>query len=70
MTANWKNVLDNPPPENTPVLGYTDEGFFKVVRLYHGRFDTYATVIAWDELPKNKPNIKPPSKRGRKKKEE
>ena len=67
----WFKVSENPPPENTDVLGFTDEGHFKTFRVCKGKFNTYQTIIWWGI-----PDIPPitteeeviPKKRGRKKK--
>lgn len=54
----WYNPIEDPPPENTDVLIYTDTDKMKVARYYNNRWDTYLKVIAWGELPKNKPRTK------------
>lgn len=51
----WYDPIENPPPENTDVLVYTDTDKMKVARLYHGKWDTYMKVLGWRELPKDKP---------------
>lgn len=49
----WFKVAENPPPENTDVLGFTEEGRLKTFRSYKGKFDTYQTIVWWaiPELP-------------------
>ena len=36
----WFKVSENPPPENTDILGFTDEGRFKTSKVRKGKFDT------------------------------
>lgn len=51
----WYNPIENPPPENTDVLVYTDMDKMKVAKYFKGKWDTYMKVIGWQELPKDKP---------------
>lgn len=67
----WFKVAENPPPENTDVLGFTEEGRLKTFRSYKGKFDTYQTIVWWaiPELPPTTTEEEViPKKRGRKKK--
>ena len=52
----WYDPIENPPPENTDVLVYTDTDKMKVARLYHGKWDTYMRILGWQDLPKDKPS--------------
>ena len=67
----WFKVAENPPPENTDVLGFTEEGRLKTFRSYKGKFDTYQTIVWWaiPELPPITTEEEViPKKRGRPKK--
>lgn len=69
----WFKVSENPPPENTDVLGFTDEGRLKTFKVRKGKFDTYQTIVWWgipEMPPQTIEEVIAPKKRGRPKKYE